>query len=299
MILWGINVPVVKLLVTDSPLLITSVRLFIGAIFLLIISWKMNTFRKLSKKELLLIFQITLFNVFLHHAFMGTGTSQTSSINTSLIMGSSPIIIALLAYFVFKQKVSKSQISGIIICLVGVYLAIVYSNNTVMLSANIGDFLVLLSIISQAVSFFMISKIDKSLHLSYFTGLMFLIGSISMFLVALITETDKIYLLSNNTPQFWILMIFSGGVATGIGHLLYNLTIPLVGVSKSAIFINLNTIFSLVAAFFILNERITLIQIIGMILIIIGVFLGSGFVEKMRLDFIERRKAIEVNNRSS
>ena len=75
-------------------------------------------------------------------------------------------------------------------------------------------------------------------------------------------------------------------LGTAVGHMLYNYSIGQAGPTKAAIFMNLNTLFSLVAASLILGETITPGHLIGLVLIVIGVIFGSGAAE----DLLRKRR---------
>ncbi|MGM0878911.1 MAG: EamA family transporter [Bacillota bacterium] len=58
--------------------------------------------------------------------------------------------------------------------------------------------------------------------------------------------------------------------------MLYNYAIGKVGAGTSSVFINLEPFFALVGAAIFLGERILLVQIIGFVLIVLGILLGDG-----------------------
>ena len=65
----------------------------------------------------------------------------------------------------------------------------------------------------------------------------------------------------------------SGGLSTGIAYLLWNLAVHHVGPSQTAIFSNLVPFVALLAAFVLLGDPITLLQLAGGVLIIGGLVL--------------------------
>jgi len=68
-------------------------------------------------------------------------------------------------------------------------------------------------------------------------------------------------------------------IGTAVGHMLYNYSVGKAGPSKAAIFMNLNTLFTLIGSSVFLGEVITSRHIYGLILIVGGVILGSGAAE--------------------
>ena len=70
-----------------------------------------------------------------------------------------------------------------------------------------------------------------------------------------------------------------------MGHMLYNFALGKVGTTEAAIFLNLNPFFSLIGAVLFLGEKIVLTQVVGFILILIGVLFGSGVYEDVTRKF--------------
>lgn len=57
--------------------------------------------------------------------------------------------------------------------------------------------------------------------------------------------------------------------------MVYNFAIGQIGAAEASVFINLNPFFALISAVIFLNEQIVATQIIGFLLIIAGVLIGS------------------------
>lgn len=84
----------------------------------------------------------------------------------------------------------------------------------------------------------------------------------------------------------WIVFVASGVVATGVGHLLYNRAIKRIGPSETSMFLNMTPFFSLVGAYLFLDEIVLMTHLFGFLLIVTGVFFGTGVVER----FIHNRR---------
>lgn len=125
-----------------------------------------------------------------------------------------------------------------------------------------------------------------------------LIGSGILFIISLFQEPNGLKLISNGTLEIWMIFLASAVIATAIGHMIYNGAIGKVGVTEAAIFINLSPFFSLVGAVIFLDEKITLAQLIGFLLILVGVILGSGAIEEF-LRQAKQKRSVPYNMKSS
>lgn len=74
----------------------------------------------------------------------------------------------------------------------------------------------------------------------------------------------------------WAVFLGSAVIATAVGHMTYNYAIGQVGAAEASIFINLNPFFALIGSSLLLGEAVTIVQMSGFVLILIGVLFGSG-----------------------
>jgi drug/metabolite transporter (DMT)-like permease len=298
MLAWGLNVTATKIIVSAfTPITITSLRVFTAAVSVFIILFFLKKIRIPSKKELRYILIASLLNVVCHHYFLSIGLSKTSASNGGLILGLGPILTTIVAFFLLKNRISFVQITGIILGLVGVSFIVVLGNGGIN-GISLGDIYVFLSIFTQTFSFVMIKKISKTLDPHLMTGYMMLFGSTILFIISLIQEPKGLSLLSTGSPEVWMIFLASAVIATAIGHMIYNGAIGKVGVTESAIFINLSPFFSLVGAVIFLNEKITISQLIGFLFILVGVILGSGALEEY-LNQEKRKRNIAYNMKNT
>lgn len=289
MFVWGLNVSAIKYLTTQaSPISMTSIRIFIAAIVVFVILKVMGLIRRLTKKEWGYILIGALLNVAIHHSLMAIGVSMTTGANASLIIGTGPMLTAVLGSLLLKNLPTVIQWLGFVVGIAGISITVLLSGGEVA-AFSIGDLLVFLSIFSQVFSFIVISKASKTIDPRLLTAYMFLVGSIILAITGMFFEPNGFKDMPYTNTAFWIVLIISGALATAVGHMLYNNTIPQVGAANAAIFINFNTLFALVGSALILGEPVTYVHGIGLVLIVIGVLLGSGSFEH----FINRKEVKE------
>lgn len=286
MLIWGFNLPSVKYLVSFvEPVTLTAVRILMAGITVFILLAVFRLLRWPTKTEWKYIFFASLLNVVGHHYFLSSGLSLTSGTNAGLVLGTGPMLTAVLVSLIMRNYPSKLQWIGVVIGLIGVSATVLVGNGGAS-GMNLGDVFVFLSILSQVFSYLIIAKVANSLDPRLMTGYMFLIGSVILFIISLIQEPGEIAAFATVPPSFWLAFFFSAMLGTAVGHMLYNYSIGQAGPTKAAIFMNLNTFFSLVGASVILGEEITTRHLFGLVLIVIGVIFGSGAAE----DLIRKRK---------
>ncbi len=287
MMFWGLNLVALKLLVTYfSPLPMTGIRIFLAGISVLIILAFFKRLRMPSLSEWKWIGLASLLGVVLHHLLLSIGLAKTSAINGGVILGFSPLITAILALLFGFNRFNPLSFFGFLLGTFGVTLAVM-NGSDMNTSFSTGDFMVFVSIVSQAMSFLVIRKVSAKFDSMLLTGYMLLVGSFALLAMGLIFEPTKFLEFMHAPFNMYALLFGSAILATAIGHMIYNFAISQIGAAETAIFGNFNTIFGILGTTLILKEQITSIQILGCIAIIIGVLFGTGAIEELLL---KRRK---------
>ncbi len=281
MMIWGFNVPLIKILVsTFEPVTITAFRIFTASLVIFLILGKMGKVHWPAVYHWKYILGGGLFNVFFHHLFLGLGAAGTSAVHMGIILGLGPILTALMSVVFFRRGLSLLRVLGFVTGTAGV-LVTVLGGGAGLSGFVLGDLYIFLSISAQAFSFILVSRAARDMDPLLLTGYMQLFGSFGLFLASLITEPAGLASLENINVYMVIVFMLSAVGATAIGHLVYNNTITKIGPAEAAIFLNLSTFFSLVGSAVILGEPIYYYHWLGLLLIVPGVLMGSGALEEM------------------
>lgn len=278
MVAWGLNVIATKVLVTRFlPVTMTAVRVFAAGLTVLLIQWIGREIRKLSLKEAAFICFVALFNVVGHHYFLSIGLSKTSASNAGIILALVPLVTAILAVPFLGEKMTAFRFLGFLLGFAGVVLTVFHGSHQ-RVELTIGDLYVFLAVVTQAVSFIFIKK--STMNAGMLTGWMLVAGASALFIIGLITEPRGLHRLSTGTWSDWLIFLASAIIATGLGHMTYNKALQKIGASAASVFINLTPFFSLMGAFFLLDEEIGWLKVTGCIFIVTGVLLGTGMMEE-------------------
>lgn len=280
MLIWGANLPMLKYLIAEvSPVTLTAFRIFTAGVTVFLILWKMKLIRRPSKQEWKYIAIGSLTNVVIHHYFLNIGLSVTSGTHGALILGTGPMLTAIAGAFILRYFPSLIQWLGLVLGIIGVSLSVVGGSE--LGGSAIGDFFVFLAILAQVMSYMVISKAARTLDPRLLTAYMLVIGSLVLMVISFIQEPGAIVQFTEVEPIFWLIFFASAILGTAVGHMLYNYSIGKAGATKSAIFMNLNTIFSLVFSAIFLNEVLGWNHLASLIFIIAGVIFGSGAAEDL------------------
>lgn len=288
MFTWGANVPMLKFIGTHvPPATVTGVRILMAGCAVFIILKFMGILRKPTKREWGYILAGSFTNVLIHHLFLNLGLAETSATSGGLILGTGPILTAIAAAIFLKYFPSVFQWLGLVLGITGVTIAVLVGSEG--LDTGRGDFFVFISILSQVLSYMIVSKAARTLDPRVMTAYMMVTGSFGLIAVSLVLEPSGMLQFLDAPPVFWLVFLTSGLLSTAVGHMIYNYAIGQAGATQSAIFMNLNPLFAMILSSLFLGEVLTWRHFVGFVLIVAGVMLGSGAAEDLYKKRYKRR----------
>lgn len=280
MIAWGLNVTATKVLVSNfMPVTMTAFRIMTAALSVFLLLVPMRQLRLLRGKEWGYVLIASLFNVVGHHYFLSLGLANTSASNGGLILGLGPLLTTLMAILFLGTRMTWFNMTGIVLGLSGVAFIVTHGSSG-MSGVSIGDVYVFLAILAQAISFILIKKMAATLDPRLMTGYMLFFGSFGLYALSRVLEPEGMASMAQTDIGLWAVFLGSAVIATAVGHMTYNYAIGQVGAAEASIFINLNPFFALIGSSLLLGESVTLVQMSGFVLILIGVLFGSGALEE-------------------
>jgi len=271
-IFWGLSFIATKQLLTEiSPETIIVMRLFLAiGLLALIIIYRKISFR-IDKENVKKIFLLSAVAVF-HLWIQITGLKFTSASNTGWIIGTAPIFMAILGYFYFKEKLSLSKISGIVIAFAGLIFLIGKGNPLeVDLIKNIGDWLVLLSSFTWGVYSIINKKI--SLDFSPLKTIFYLFIIMLMVILPFNMNKQNIVSIINLSSLGWFNILFLGLLCSGVSYVIWAYLLKEMSSVKVGAYLYIEPFITFIGAWILLNEEITLSMLISGLVITFGVYL--------------------------
>jgi len=277
---WGVTfVSTKQLLRVYTPEELLVYRFFLATLVILLIPPIKISFTKL--KEEMLFALLGLFGITLYYWFENIALHYTYATNVGLITSTIPIWTALLAHFLLKdEKFSIDFIIGFLLSISGIALILL---NGKMLKLNpLGDFLAILTTFCFAIYSVLLRKIKGNYSQLYIAKKIFLYGYIFIVPLAIGFKIPlpKISSLDNLTVFNFL---FLSLIASVLCFILWNKAISLIGAVKPSNYIYYIPIITMISAYFIFEERITLVMLTGGILVFLGVYFNNAkFIEKFR-----------------
>jgi drug/metabolite transporter (DMT)-like permease len=300
MLFWAVNFHMAKIALRYySPMAVAAIRFCFGVLVLFPIMWVQYKSSKLptkfSKKDWWNIFLAGFFGFFLTIYFFNKGLTTTSAINSSLIIATSTIITAMLAFFLLGKKLVKIQWLAIFISFFGVAIILVKGDLAQLLDLKIaaGDSYILMMAIAFSTSQIIIEKNLSHVDSIVTTSFASLIALV-LFILSSLPE-----LVSKEVPTdfaFWGSILFMGILGTGVAFAFFYKGIVVLGATKSSLYMNLIPLFTVLTAFP-FGEIITPIQLVGGGVIIFGLLIFGWSRRRKIASLSEVRSVVAVAER--
>lgn len=274
MILWGFSFVWSKVaLETYPPISIVFFRLIVSSISIYTFVKIFRIKFKLKKEDVKMFFLLAFFEPFLYFLGETFGLQEVSATTTSVLISTIPIFVPIFVFIIYKEKLSKINIIGSLVSFIGI-LFIILNKNFELDASLLGISLIFLAVFA-AIGY---SLVVKQIAERYNPILIVLYqNTIAIFLflpIFLFSDFSTFVDIKHNIKSIFAI-IELGVFASSIAFILFAYGIKKIGVSKAGFFTNLIPIFTSVIAFFILNEKFSLIKYFGIGIVILGLFLSQ------------------------
>ena len=276
MMFWGLSfVWTRQLLAVFSPLLIIFFRLLLSFLLLFLIAKTSKRLQKIQKKDYLFLVLLSFTQPFLYFIFEGYGIKHTSASIASIVIATIPLFTPIGAYFIFKERLSKMNILGLIISFGGVVLVVAEFGNRQSFSI-FGIVMLFSAVIAGAIYGLGLKKLTNSYNSITITTYQNLIG-IFLFIPLMLTfERENLIAFPKLiTLELALSFFYLALFASSFAFVLFTYGIQRIGPSKASAFSNSIPIFTILFAYFVLDESITIIKLGGMIIVLLGLYLSQ------------------------
>lgn len=294
-LVWGANYAIVKVALREIPeLSFNALRLGIASLLFLSVlavypaasrargaasgadvagtgrrRW-FPTARLFTARERLALLGLGISGHFLYQlCFLGS-VARTSVANSSLIIGTSPVAVSLLAALVGQERVSRLHWLGAAVSLSGVYL-LVGTGAAVSHASAVGDLLMIAGVWCWAVYAVGSAPLLRRHTPIALTGYTMAVGSL-LYLPVALPELARLPFASVSAAA-WGALISSAVFALFAAYIVWHTAIQRIGNVRTSMSSNLIPVTALATAAVLLGDRLTLRQLAGAAAILTGVAL--------------------------
>ncbi|MEN6444496.1 MAG: DMT family transporter [Candidatus Cloacimonas sp.] len=257
---------------TYLPYEVTFLRLLLASILLFMVMLIGQKREKVQRNDFLQMMLVAFCEPFMYFIGEANGMRIVSSTLGSLVISTIPIISAVGAFFILKEKLPLCVVLGLIVSTAGV---VVMSLGSSDLSATFKGILYLLIAVLAGV-FYGISVRNLTLRYSPLTIVTWqnFFGMLYFLPLFLIVD-GKHFFSIQHSAQGLVTIAAMSIFASVTAFILFTGVIRDLGVAKSNIFTNLIPVFTAILAFVILGDKLSLPGWIGLALAVLGLFLSQ------------------------
>ena len=273
-----------------SPAFLVTIRISIAAIVLGIIGFITGRIQKVQFKDLKYFVLAAFAEPFIYFLCeakaLDSGVSPTV---TSVMISLIPLLTPVFAYIVLREKVTFTNLIGIIISIAGVLMIILEKGGEISVSL-IGFVLLFIAILASISYTLILRKIPEKYNTLTIVFYNFCISLCFFIPTSLITEWGEISALqyNNETLEAFYAIIALALSASCVAFLFFSFGVRIIGPNRANVFNNIPPGVTAILSIFVLNEMMPLIKWIGLVIVIIGMF-----VSQMDMTKVSRR--VNVN----
>ena len=277
-IVWGSTFVFTKLLLQNglSPTDIFTARFVIAYPMLLAISLLYGSHKWVANniKDELLMLALGVTGGSLYFMTENAAMNYTTTTNTSLIVCMCPLFAALLISVFYKaERLRGWQIVGSLMAALGVVIVVLNGHFVLHLSPR-GDALAFCACMCWSVYSLLLIPAGKCYNTLFITRKVFFYGLLTMAPYYILwSELPPIESLLR--PDTLSYLLFLGCMASTVCYLLWNWVIQKLGAVVTTNYVYFNPVITILCAWVVLSESITLWFLLGTILIISGMFLSE------------------------
>lgn len=282
-VFWGTSFAAVKIGIGSlSSVQFLFIRiLFASILFALILAFTPKDKRHIHTSDLLYIVYLSFIGIGGYFIVQYTALEYTSTVNAALLIGVSPILVAIYSGLFRSEKIGLQGMTSILLCIVGIFLIITRGDfSSISFNKTIfGDILVLINAFMFATFCIgankILKKYDPFVVVSY-------INIFALFILAPLAFTSNFLSpipLMDKLGEIDLPLILSAlylaVTCTIFAYYIWYTAIKEIGASKTAVFNYLNPLTAAIVSALLFDEGITYFTIFGGICIIGGVALNN------------------------
>lgn len=275
--IWGSTFVFTKLLLLAglTPAQIFTLRFIIAYLMLLVFClWRGIRWMADSWKDELLMAGLGISGGSLYFLAENGAMNYTTTTNTSLIVCLCPLFAsALISLFYKSQSLNRTQTFGTLMAAAGVVVVVMNGHFVLHLSPK-GDALAFVACLCWAVYSLLMIPANARYDTVFITRKVFFYGLLSMIPYFILRPGLNTHLLLGQPALLWTLL-FLGCVASTLCFLAWNWAMKKLGAVVVTNYVYFNPVVTILFAWLLLSESITVYFLLGTLLILVGMYLSD------------------------
>lgn len=241
-----------------------------------------RSYMKIKKRDRKLFLMLALFEPFFYFLGESFGLTYVSATVCSVLISTIPVFATLGAWLIFKERLKAINYAGIITSFLGVLVFIMNNDGSISFSLK-GLSLLLLAVLSAVGYNLTLSRLVGTYSPVYIVNVQNLIGAI-LFLPLFLIFDLKHFMSTPFTFNMFKPIIELSIFASCGAFILFAYSVSHMGITKANVFSNCIPVFTALFSFILLGDKLTAQNILGMTIVIVGLFMSQMNGMKKKYD---------------
>jgi drug/metabolite transporter (DMT)-like permease len=269
--------PLVKWLTGSfDSLLLAALRMLAAAVALAMLLRRQGGMPRLDRGQWRQLILCGVLMVYLNQELFVAGIARSTATNAALITAMNPLAASFLALWFLREPLSGRRIMGVLLGLCGVAVVILMRPGADLAHGGVGDLMIVGAILVFATGAMLVQRLAVRLDALTISFAVHAIGAACLLVqCALQAAWQGQWPRASSSGLAWAVLLISGAISTGLGNLLWNRAIGIVGMARASVWIYWLPLFSVSLSVIFLGEPLTPWHVLGLLLVLAGTWLGS------------------------
>lgn len=271
-LIWGVNFAILKVALREiDALAFAALRFGLATAIMAGLALAFEGSLRIHRGDFWKLLGLGLLGNGIYQILFMSGIARTSAGNTSLILATAPIFVAILSALM-GYRLRPIAWAGILLSFAGLALIVASGTGTQLGGEHlIGDALVLLAAMCWGGYTALLAPFLRRYSPLKLNALAMLLGTPPLLLVALPSLAQQSW--TAVTWQGWGGLMFAVVLSVVVAYLIWNIGVQRVGSARTAVYSNLVPVVALVTAAIVLGEHIYPLQVVGAVVVVSGIVL--------------------------
>jgi drug/metabolite transporter (DMT)-like permease len=235
--------------------------------------------RKLSRRDIWDFVLMGIVGIIPPSVFLAWGIARSSSANAAILSLTIPILITVLAVWFVGERLTVIRVVSLVLALFGTVLISANDLTGASFQARLlaGNFVVFLACAGSAFY----NAYGKRLLLRFGELEVLVYGYLvavpACAIIALCSGEHLLADMLQASPTVWLSIGILGGLSWGLAMILWMWVLSRIDASQASVSIYLLSVFGVILSAITLHERLSLVQLVGGSLVVLGTVLTSEY----------------------
>ncbi len=258
-----------------NPITTVLLRLVLSSVILIILMAPIKKLEKINFKDLKYFLLVSFFQPFLYFLCESLGVKLVSSTLSAVIISTIPLFSPFATAYFFKERITRLNIWGIVVSIIGVGL-VMFSKNTdsAFYATPLGIMFLFIAVAAGIGYSIVVKKLSgkyNSISIVTYHNIIGIFFFIPLFFIFEYKHFISVGYVEEAVVPLLELAFFGSSFA----FIFFTFSIKKIGVTKSNAFTNAIPVLTAIFAYFMLGETLSFIKMAGIGLVISGLFMSQ------------------------